>query len=585
MGLSIDKKDLIIIVLLCVVFLSIALPNLGDTQTFATSAKLVMGEGFYVDLGSQVNVNSLVLVIADGAFNVSVSTGSPGDWSNSKNFIGPDYIEIPTYAEIAVNQTTRYLQVQFGYTGNMAVTLFEVAVVDQNSQVVKINFINNAGAGNPPFQNLVDEQNLVHYPPNYNSMTYFDEVLFVPASNDYLHSQTPIERTHPPLGKLIQATGIAVFGFNPWGWRIMEVIFGTLIVAVIYLLGKELLGTRIGGFAAAFLLSFDFIHFTMSRLGTVDSFVVFFSLISQLFFFIYLKNVLKNGWGTSALPLVLCIIFFGLGFSTKWLVLFGFLGEICILLALRLIDVRKVQGTISAKIRSFSAYPFFTVIVSFLAVCMIYFVTYIPDMIAGNSFTDILNLQQSMYQYHQSVTSTINPFTSPWFSWPLMFNPLNSGVHVPLWLNYAEPSSGVFGSSESSVVLMGNPAVWWVGFAAMVLLMVVTFRKVIKSKFSFRENLLPISLIIIFLFQWLAYIFIARVVYIYHFYSCVPFLCLAVAFFISKYWKSKWMKILTLAYFAAVVAMFILFYPAISGAETSPSTLSGLQWINGWWFT
>ena len=89
----------------------------------------------------------------------------------------------------------------------------------------------------------------------------------------------------------------------------MGVIFATLMVAVMYLLGKKLFGTWIGGFTAAFLLTFDFMHFTMGRMGTADTYVVFFALASQLFFLIYLKNVIDKGWKTSVLPLFLCIMF------------------------------------------------------------------------------------------------------------------------------------------------------------------------------------------------------------------------------------------------------------------------------------
>ena len=128
---------------------------------------------------------------------------------------------------------------------------------------------------------------------------YFDEVYFARAAENYLHHQIPDERTHPPLGKLIQASGLAVFGDTPFGWRIMGVIFATLMIPLMYLLGKKLFGTWIGGFSAAFLLTFDFMHFTMARIGTADTYVVFFSLLSQLFFLIYFMNVVKSGWKTS----------------------------------------------------------------------------------------------------------------------------------------------------------------------------------------------------------------------------------------------------------------------------------------------
>ena len=37
---------------------------------------------------------------------------------------------------------------------------------------------------------------------------------------------------HPPLGKQIEVMGMALFGYSPWGWRIMTGVLG--IVAVSY---------------------------------------------------------------------------------------------------------------------------------------------------------------------------------------------------------------------------------------------------------------------------------------------------------------------------------------------------------------
>ncbi len=85
----------------------------------------------------------------------------------------------------------------------------------------------------------------------------------------------------------------------------------------------------LAGFSAAFLLAFDFMHFTMARIGTADTYVVFFALLSQLFFLIYFMNVVKDGWKASVLPLFLAVIFFALGFSTKWFTLFGAVGHAC----------------------------------------------------------------------------------------------------------------------------------------------------------------------------------------------------------------------------------------------------------------
>ncbi len=588
LGLQINKKDLITVVLLAVVFFSIAAWNLGLTQTPTNTATLTAGQSFYVNLGASTNVKSMLVLLDVGAFNFTVSTGSPGNWTEVTNVAWPysnsawseNYY---LWDEIPVGQTTQYLKVDVGPTGPYDTVIAQLAVIDQNNQQVDIQSITNVGVENqnPDLRNLIDAQNLVQYPSDYMQNTYFDEIYFVRTAEQYLHLQLPYEWTHPPLGKLIQASGILVFGFNPFGWRIMGVIFATLMIPLIYLLGKKLFGTWIGGFTSAFLLTFDFMHFTMARMGTADTYVVFFSLASQLFFLIYLKNVLDKGWKTSIVPLFLAITFAALGFSTKWLVLFGFLGQLAILGALRLSEVKKLKGNISAKFYAFLDRPYSEIVGFLLLGIGIYFLTYIPDMLAGRSFLGVLNLQEQMYIYQSTLKAT-HPFASPWYSWPFMFNPLSANTHVPLFLELAYLPNG----TESVIVLLGNPAVWWLGFAAIIGLTVFTVLTIFKKRFSFslKNNLPAVFILVIFFFQWLVYIFISRITFIYHFYSNVPLLCLGSAFIVNRYWNNKWGKMLAIAYFALVVALFVLFYPVISGEPISTSFINSLHWFKSWAF-
>jgi hypothetical protein len=79
-GLKISKVDIITIVLLCIVFFSLATYNLGLTQTPTTTTQLKSGQSFYIDLGTQVNVNSMLFLLKGGAINATMYSGSPGNW-------------------------------------------------------------------------------------------------------------------------------------------------------------------------------------------------------------------------------------------------------------------------------------------------------------------------------------------------------------------------------------------------------------------------------------------------------------------------------------------------------------------------
>ncbi len=572
--IDLTKRDLLTIAVLSIVFFSIAVWNLGLSQTPVNGWRTTENETFYIDLGEQTSTSTVYLLVKNGSAEVQIYTGSPRSWSNNRSLsIAASYY---VWKEVALNSQTRY--VHFEIQPQSSIEIAEVAVLSPDNQPIAVSAVTGENYSDPNLSRLIDEQNLVQLPPTYLGETFFDEIYFVKSAEQYLNLQVPYEWTHPPLGKLILASGILAFGYNPFGWRIMGVIFALLMIPVIYVLGKKLFGTWIGASASAFLLAFDFMHFTMARMATADTYVVFFSLTSQLFFLIYLKDVLKNGWNAPVLPLFLAFIFFALGFSTKWVVLYGFTAQLAILVMLRLREVAKVKKGLLDKLNTFSNHPYTVVLGFSLVAVLLYFLTYIPDVLAGRSLIELVSLQGSMYGYHSTLTAT-HAFSSPWWSWPLMVVP---DGHVPLWLFVSYLPENF----KSTIVLLGNPAVWWVGFACVVGISVFVLVKIVKTagRRLGKIGLPAIFIPVFFFFQWVPYIVISRVTFIYHFYVNVPFLCLASAYFISTYWSNKWMKVAAIAYFAVTAAMFGLFYTVISGMRASNTWIESLKWFESWVF-
>ncbi len=515
----IDRRDAVTTILLSLVFLIIATWALGMCNVPTSTWQSSSGDIFYIDLGSVKNVSAIYVLLNQGSVSFMVYTGQPGNWNLRAETSMDNYYQ---WAAVPINDETQYVRfvIQFSY-GNIT----ELSALDGNGQKIVIQAITAENTNDNGLMKLIDEQNKVECPPTYMSETYFDEIYYVRTAEDYLHLREPYENTQPVLGKLILAAGIFIFNFNPFGWRIMGVLFAALMIPVMYLFGKKMFGTWIGAFASAFLFMFDFMHFTMARIATIDTFLVFFSLLSQLFFFIYLKNVLSQGWKTSTRPLLLATILFALAFSTKWYALVGFLGQMFILLVLRLRDLSAFGGWM-AKTRGFFARPFFSLLV-FLAIAVgIYVLTFIPYMMVGHTLIDVYKLQWSMYNYHATLIAT-HPFASPWWSWPL--------ITRPVWLYVANLPSG----SVSTIAAMGNPAVWWVGLASVTMASVEGIRK---------KNFVCLFAVTIFLFQWLPYAFISRILFLYAFYSNVPIMILATAYFINEYWSTRRGKAIVLVY-------------------------------------
>jgi hypothetical protein len=272
----------------------------------------------------------------------------------------------------------------------------------------------------------------------------------------------------------------------------------------------------------------------------------------------------------------LSFLLFALGFSTKWLVLFGFLGAMAILIIMRISDLIKNSGkSISDKFYAFFEYPYVYIMLFIIMAVGIYFVTYIPDMLAGRSIMNVAQLQDAMYAYHSAPIGLDHPYSSPGWSWPV--------IGKPLWLYISYLPAGM----RSTISVFGNPAVWWIGFVALLGLTGTTIFKAVtclKKRLTPVFELSAVFLSIVFFAQWLPYALISRGLFIYHYYVSVPIICLASAYFISKYWKYNWMKIAALAYFVAVVALFVLFYPVISGMPVSTVTSESLRWFEQWVF-
>ncbi len=574
-----NKRDIITILFLSVVFFSIATLNLGAAQIPQTTAYISDGQSFYIDLGSEQSVSVVYVLLKNEYINMTVSVGSIDNWQAvaynvpkpySNNNWGIDYYK---YHEIGIHQTTRYIHfaqnyIPYPYHGEIA----EIVVVDSNNQQIVVNSIESPTTTISNLHNLVDEQNAVQLPITYMSQTFFDEIYFAKTAEQYLHLQSPYEWTHPPLGKLIQAAGITVFGLNPFGWRIAGVIFATLMIPVMYLIGKRLLGTWIGAFAPAFLLTFDFMHFTMGRMGTADTYVVFFSLLSQLFFLVYFMRVLKQGWKIPVLPLFLAVVFFILSFSTKWIAIYTAIGMLTLLVVIRVKDVSKLKESFLKKYAAFFDHPFL-LLLGFIAVAVgIYFTIYIPDIMTGRPLywgdgRGVVDLQLAMYNYHALLVAE-HDFSSPWWSWPLLAS--NQG-YVPLWLAV----NNLPNAMKSTIVALGNPAVWWTGFVCILF----TIYRTIRGK-----EVAAIFISTLFLFSWLPYVFISRLTFIYHFYIAVPFLCLAAGYVINRYWYSKWCKIATLAFFVAVVVLFGIFYNITSGVPAAVEWINKLKLFPSWFF-
>jgi len=196
---------------------------------------------------------------------------------------------------------------------------------------------------------------------------------------------------------------------------------------------------------------------------------------------------------------------------------------------------------------------------------IIYILSYIPFMmVPGHGFKDVFTYQGYMFHFHSTLTA-IHPFESPWWSWPFDIRPmvLYSG-------NDLSPEK------VSSIVSMGNPLIWWAGIPAVIFAAVAAINR--------RDKMMAVVLVAI-AFQYIPWALVHRSVFIYHFFSTMPFVILAIVYLIKyileKYPEIRWGIYI---YLGMTAILFIIFYPVISGMEVDRAYFEQLRWLKNWVF-
>ena len=192
---------------------------------------------------------------------------------------------------------------------------------------------------------LCDEPDTVPARQELENSTYFDEIYHARTAWEHLHSLWPYEISHPPLGKELMSLGILLFGMNPFGWRFMGTLFGALMLPVMYVFLKKLFGGRWVPALGTLVFASDFMHFTQTRIATIDTYGVFFILLMYLFFYCWLSD--GSRWA-----LALSGLSFGLGAASKWTAVYAGagLGLLWLLHWLRLFWLSRRGGGPSAPL-------------------------------------------------------------------------------------------------------------------------------------------------------------------------------------------------------------------------------------------
>ncbi len=545
-------------VVLSIIYSLLSTYHLGAHQIPVNPLESPKSGMVVIQLQNPSNVSSLyTLTGGESTVKFQIYGGRPGNWSYIASHQGAGYYR---WGSTDIDIFTQHIALSF--SGNSG-RIVEVVLTGRDGEMLDLEKTDIWLEGDEAYDAtpLIDEQHSVNFPPTHFSQAYFDEIYYVRTSEEYLEMREIYEWTHPPLAKLLIASGILLFGFNPFGWRIMGAAFSTLMIPVIYVLGKKMFKSGVAATFSASLIALDFMHFTMGRIATPETFAVFFNLASILFFYDNYRSILDEG-RLKKTSIFLGSVFFALGFSTKWYTIFGLMGQLFLLLMALFMNRRRSKTGSLMKARPLLIQLMSTLIFSLLASIGIYLSTFIPHLLMGQSLYDVYTLQWKMFGYHSGLKAE-HPFSSAWWSWPLNIR--------PLWLTVDNIREGWV----STVVAMGNPLIWWMG---------AVFAIIMADRAVRNRDDTSIFLTATLLFQWIPFTSMSRCLFIYHFFINVPIIILVSTYFLNEYWRKPSERIYVVTYLIATAATFALFYPVISGYPIPDQYRLLLRWLPSWVF-
>ena len=618
--LHLTKKDALIMLVLTLVYGVVGFWGLGATKAPQDGyTSTAAGETVVIDLGARyedfhiyyyggVSSTAFSVATSDDGVTYTEETGAYFDIGECYKWLA---MRQPVYdADGSVSSVTggmlsfsgRYIRLTFD---GAASSLWEVAAVDGSGEVIPPVGASSAGGveGRMSDPNsLIDEQDTVPDKPSYYNSMYFDEIYHARTGYEHAHGQYTYETTHPPLGKVFMSWCIRLMGMTPFAWRFAGALCGVLMVPAIYLLAKTLLGSTLWAGLCALLLSTDCMHFTQTRIATIDSFPVLFMMLMFLFMARWMKmSYYHQRLRDTFVPLALSGAFMGLAIASKWIGCYGAVG-LAVLFFSRFIGLWR-QGLYAERHRdedpafvraadTFRDKGIKTILACFVffvfVPVVIYVLSYIPYLRAYGeikwnltTFARIWDAQVLMFDYHKNLVAE-HYFASPWYEWPLIVK--------PMWYYNADFKGA---GMASSILSFGNPAVWWTGLAGILFVLgysvyrnALPALRVLPGREDEDDRAMPV-IAVGFLSAYLPWVLVSRLTFIYHYFASVPWIIIATALglkYLARHHRRLAYALAAVLSIAAI-ALFIGFYPLASGVEVPRAWCDAMNWFKGWmWY-
>jgi dolichyl-phosphate-mannose--protein O-mannosyl transferase len=359
---------------------------------------------------------------------------------------------------------------------------------------------------------------------------------------------------HPPAGILFMTAGIAIWGDNPFGWRIASAIFGATGIVLAYLLALAVTRRKSTAVIAASLLLVDGLYVVQSRIGMLD----IFGTVFMLGVFYSLHGYLTSPTDRVRNWLLRLGLFLGLALATKWNAAYASLLIGLVVLG-RGAHVYLKSGR-NVGDDGVRAHLLWVPVGMILLPALTYLAAYVPFFWTGHDLGQFVELQHQIFYYHTHLQAT-HAYQSRWWEWPLTLR--------PVWY-YTNRVNGtvanIYAGGNTVLYLMFVPAVVWVAL-----------------RWFKRREPAVVVIAIGFFGQWLPWALVPRIAFAYHFLPAVPFGCLALAVtLVDLFDKGRWGRAIAVAYGALAIGFFVYFYPIYTAVALTPQAFAGRVWLSSW---
>lgn len=428
------------------------------------------------------------------------------------------------------------------------------------------------------------------------------------ANDEIVAGRTGIERlvtgeptwiVHPDAGKWFIALGEQLFGMNAFGWRVSAVVAGALTVFVLARLVRRLTGSTWIGVLAGLLLTLDGTHFVMSRIALLDVFLTLWLVCAVAALAAdrdWLARRLRTRPGLALVrPWQLAAgISFGLACGTKWSGLYVLAALGLAIVAWEFALRRSLGQRLSvARFLTWSSSAFVSlVVVAFL----VYLVTWTGFLVHhevyverfGNGYGDIERWEQrgpfgALWNFHvmtldfhtgEYLAGKTHPYASHPLGWLVQWRPVS--VHTATDVAAEQCGAPATSTCISEVLILGNPAIWWVGALAVVAAIVAFVR---RPSWRWSVPLLGVAA------TWLPWFASTdRPIFSFYAVATVPFLIVAICLLVAgaERRRPRAARLAAGAFVALVIALFWWFHPVWTDALMPYDDWRARLWFARW---